>query len=136
MRRKKYNLVNPRRFLAKVCAVVGTYVIRIFLAGTFMINYAHLSQKIGWLRSLVWRSGNCWRTVLSLISELASVGTCPVMTGSTERSVIPLNYGFSRFCVLVAVATRDIVNSWAAGTHSLLAMLTPLIYKERCREER
>lgn len=26
------------------------------------------------------------------------------------------------------VATRDIDNCWAAGTHSLLAMLTPLIY--------
>lgn len=33
-----------------------------------------------------------------------------------------------QFCMLVAVAARDIGNSWAAGTHSLLAMLTPLIY--------
>lgn len=30
-----------------------------------------------------------------------------------------------QFCMLVAVAVRDIDNSWAAGTHNLLAILTP-----------
>lgn len=29
-----------------------------------------------------------------------------------------------QFCMLVAVAVRDIDNSWAAGTHNLLAILT------------
>lgn len=30
-----------------------------------------------------------------------------------------------QFCMLVAVAVRHIDNSWAAGTHNLLAILTP-----------
>lgn len=34
--------------------------------------------------------------VLALISELASVGTCSLMTGSTERSVIPPQLWFQQ----------------------------------------